>query len=378
MARNLKRINLALQGGGAHGAFAWGVLDALLEDERIEIEAIAATSAGSMNACALAYGMHQGGREVARAMLDTFWHRVSEMGQVFAPVKAMPWEKMMGWNMDFSASYFMFDTIMRQFSPAQINPMNINPLRDLVNELIDFSALRQCNRMKLFLSATHVRSGKVRVFDTPDITLDVVMASACLPQLFAAVMIDGEPYWDGGFTGNPALFPLFYKTESRDIMIVHLNPIERLEVPDTASRIMDRVNEISFNASLLQEIRAIAFVQKLVEQDMLRPEYKQNFKDVLLHSIRADKALQSLSLASKFSTDMDYLLGLRDEGRRTMKEWLKQNYDLLGVASSVDLHDEYLYFENKIDNKVTLDVHLAKAVNEPLPNQKRKRKNSVQ
>ena len=344
----IKKINLALQGGGAHGAFAWGVLDRLLEEESIEIEAIAATSAGSMNACALAYGLHQGGRDGARQMLETFWRRVSQIGQVFAPVRATPWEKMMGWSMDHSASYIMFETMMRQFAPAQLNPLNFNPLRDLLDELIDFESLRRCERTKLFLSATHVRSGKVRVFNTSEVSLDAVMASACLPQLFAAVMIEGEAYWDGGFTGNPALFPLFYETQSRDIMIVHLNPIERDDVPDTAPKIMDRVNEISFNASLLQEIRAIAFVQKLIEQDMLKPEYRASFKNVLLHSIRADKALKDFSLASKFSTDMDFLIELHHEGRSAMDEWLGAHIDDLGRISTVDLRQEFLCLDEHI------------------------------
>ena len=211
-----------------------------------------------------------------------------------------------------------------------------------LNELIDFEALRRCDKMKLFISTTHVKSGKPRIFETPEITLDVVMASACLPNVFQAVMIDGEPYWDGGFTGNPSLFPLFYETESRDIVIIHLNPIEREDLPDTAPEIANRLNEISFNSSLLQEIRAIAFVKDLLEYDMLKDEYRKDFKDILLHSIRADQALKDLSVASKFSVDWGFLTGLRDTGRKVMKEWLKENFENIGHVSSVDLKQEYL------------------------------------
>lgn len=340
--RKTKTVNLALQGGGAHGAFAWGVLDYILEDGRIDIEGICATSVGSMNAVALAYGMHIGGRKGARDMLEKFWWRLQEAGQIYSPIHHMPWDKFISWNMDNSPSYFLFDLVTRAFSPYQLNPMKINPLREIVEDLIDFKELRRCDSIKLFISTTHVKSGRVRVFDTQDITLDVVMASACLPHVFQAVMIDGEPYWDGGYTGNPALFPLFYKTKSRDIMIVHLNPIERAEFPDTAPEIMNRLNEISFNSSLLQEIRAIAFVKKLLEYDMLKDEYKNNFKNILVHSIRADQALRDLSVASKFSVDWDFLVYLRDQGRAVMKVWIEENFENIGHRSSVDLNTEFL------------------------------------
>jgi len=343
MARNTKTINLALQGGGAHGAFAWGVLDRLLEDGRLTLEGICATSAGTMNACALAYGMHLGGPEKARETLHDFWHAIHRAGRRFGPVRRLPWETGNGWNGDTSLSYFWFDTATRLFSPYQFNPFDFNPLRDVLAETIDFEELRRCDCVKLFISATNVRSGKVRVFDAPQMSLDIALASACLPFLFKAVEIDGEHYWDGGYMGNPALFPLFYETGSRDIVVVHINPIERPDVPTTAPQIMNRINEISFNSSLLSELRAIAFVKKLVEHDLLKDEHKQHFKDVLVHSVRAEGAMCGLSVASKFDTDWDFLTGLRDQGRAVMGDWLERHFDDVGQRDTVDMHAEFLH-----------------------------------
>jgi NTE family protein len=337
-----KKINLALQGGGSHGAFAWGALNRILEEKRIEIEAITATSAGTMNALALSYGMHLGGHDGARDMLEKFWRRLSEIGDTFGPIRRTPWEKLFSWSVDYSPAYNMFDTLTRELSPEQWNPLGINPLRDLLDEMIDFDGLRSCDRLKLFISATHVKSGRVKVFETSDITLDVAMASACLPQTFAPVYVDDEAYWDGGYTGNPALYPLFYKTETNDLMIIHLNPIERDTVPSTAPEIANRLNEINFNSSLLFEIRAIAFVKKLLDEDMLKPEFRNKFKNISLHSIRADKALKDLSVASKFLTDWDFLSELRDSGYAAMDEWLGENFESIGKKSTVDMNWEFL------------------------------------
>ncbi|MEM7375953.1 MAG: patatin-like phospholipase family protein [Pseudomonadota bacterium] len=334
-SRHDKVINLGLQGGGAHGAFAWGVLDRLLEDGRLGIEAICATSAGTMNACALAYGDLLGGPERARETLHDFWWRVHRAGQLYSPVKRLPWEKQLSWNMDTSVAFFLFDSMTRMWSPYQLNPFDVNPLRDVLADTVDFEALRRCQRTQLFISATSVRTGKVKVFPTDEITLDVAMASACLPYLFKAVTIDGEDYWDGGYMGNPALFPLFYKTQARDIVVVHINPMERADTPRTAPDIMNRVNEISFNASLLKEMRAIAFVKRLLDNGMLKDEYRDQFKNVLLHSVRADAALCDLSVASKFDSDWDFLVMLRDRGRETMAAWLDQHYTHIGVRDTV-------------------------------------------
>jgi NTE family protein len=338
-----KRVNLALQGGGSHGAFAWGVIDQFLADGRLDIEGLSGTSAGSMNAVVYAYGRLVGGVEGARQALNDFWQSVSRASGQWAPVKRTPWDAVLGsFAGDNSIAFQAFKAMTGAFSPYQLNPYNLNPLRDLLVKHVDFAALQDCRHTKLFLSATNVRTGRVKVFNTPEITADVVMASACLPQLFQAVEIAGEHYWDGGYMGNPVLFPLFYETESRDVIIIHINPIERDGVPTRAPEIEDRVNEISFNSSLIKELRAVAFVQKLLDDGWLKDEYRDKLKHVLIHSVRADKALADLSVGSKFSVDWGFLTGLRDRGRATASAWLEENFDAIGVRQSVDLRAEFL------------------------------------
>jgi NTE family protein len=343
-----KIVNLALQGGGAHGAFAWGILDALLEDGRIDVEGLTACSAGSMNALAYVQGYMEGGREGARQKLEEFWREVSKAGAVFSPVPGNPFEKMFGMgSTENPYAFFMFDTMTRMFSPYQFNPLDINPLRDVVERLFDFEKIRQCENLKLFVSATNVSTGMAHIFRTPEMSIDVAMASACLPFLFKAVEIDGEHYWDGGYMGNPVLYPLFYETKSSDIILVHLNPMYREEIPTTAPAIMNRVNEISFNGSLLKDLRSIAFVKKLVELDMIRDEYKHLYKDLLVHPVRADDMMKEYSLNSKFDTDWGFLTDLRDKGREGMKIWLEEHFDNIGKRSSVDLHEEFLQEKGK-------------------------------
>lgn len=342
-----KKINLALQGGGAHGAFAWGVLDKLLEDGRLAIEGLCATSAGTMNACALAYGMHEGGPDRAREVMHDLWHNVYLRSAMPNPLSNTPFSKMADHfaparflNMSF---YHIMESITHFYSPYQLNPMNFNPLREVLEQTIDFDVLQKCDRLKLFISATHVASGKVRIFEEHEVSIEVALASACLPFLFEAVEINGEHYWDGGYVGNPALWPLFYKTDTRDILVVHINPINRDGVPKTAGEIDNRINEISFNSSLLAELRAIAFVKQLVEHDMLKADYHKRFKDVLVHAIRADDAMRHLSVSSKFRTDWNFLTDLRDRGRNAMAQWLEDNYQHVNKNDTVDLHEEFLH-----------------------------------
>jgi NTE family protein len=244
--------------------------------------------------------------------------------------------------MENSAAFEWFNSMTRWFSPYQLNPFDFNPLRDVLESHVDFEGLRACTSVKLFLSATNVRSGKVRVFDTSETSADAVMASACLPYLFKAVEIDGEFYWDGGYMGNPSLFPFHYKTKSQDMVIVHINPIERPGPPMMPNEIFNRVNEVSFNASLLHELRSIAFVQKLLDQDWIRPEYRSRLKSIRVHPIRADAALSDLSVASKFASDWNFLRMLRDRGRAVGAAWLARVYEDIGVKSSADLNEEYL------------------------------------
>lgn len=340
---NSKLVNLALQGGGAHGAFAWGVLDKLVEDGRVGVDGLSATSAGSMNAVVYAYGKMTGGPDGAREALHNFWRAISDAGQLYSPMRRLPWDWpwFNGESASHSLTFLMFEVTTRIWSPYQYNPFNFNPLRSILQKSVDFERLTQCQCTNLFISATNVRSGKVKVFRNHEMSLDVVLASACLPYLFQAVEIGGEPYWDGGYMGNPALFPLFYHTEPRDIVILHINPMTVDAVPTSAADILDRVNEITFNSSLLKELRAIAFATKLIEEDWLKDEHKSKLRHMLIHSILAD-CLADLSVASKFDCSWNFLTTLRDRGREAAAAWLDENYRHLGKRSTVDLRRQFL------------------------------------
>jgi NTE family protein len=334
-----KPVNLALQGGGAHGAFTWGVLDRLLEDERIAIEAISGTSAGAMNAVVLASGYATGGRDGARAALDKFWSAVSRDGRM-SPLQRGLMDRLLGnWSLDKNPMFLAFDVASRFMSPYDFNPFNINPLREIIEREVDFAALRRCE-IKLFVSATNVRSGKVRIFRGDEITPDVVMASACLPFLFHAVEIDGEPYWDGGYVGNPPLFPLFRSTRADDILLVQTNPVEREDTPHTARDILNRVNEITFNASLLSEFRAIGIVSQLVDRGFLRWSRKAGFRRARLHRIVAGEELQALPSSSKFAIERSFFLHLRDIGRAAADEFLREHFAAIGKRATFDLTQE--------------------------------------
>ena len=334
-----KPINLALQGSGAHGAYTWGVLDCLLEDDRLAIEGISATSAGAMNAAVLAEGLMEGGREGAREALEAFWRAVSRVGSA-SPLQPTWLDRWSGnWNMDYSPAYLVFDVLTRMFSPYQFNPLNFNPLRGLLLETIDFERLRCCTAVKLYISATNARNGKIKVFEAQEISADVLMASACIPFLYEAVEIDGEHYWDGGYIGNPAIFPLIYNCQSPDILIVRINPIRRRDLPKTARGILNRVNEISFNSSLMREMRAIAFITQLIDDGAVKDG---NLKRILVHSIDADDYMAGLGYSSKLNPDWDFLVHLRDIGRERARDWIEESFDKIGAESSVDLHAEFL------------------------------------
>lgn len=346
-----KSINLALQGGGAHGAFTWGVLDYLLEDGRVKLDGLSGTSAGAMNSVLLAHGLQIGGNDGARAKLEEFWKAMSEVGSSPFDDMMEPWKKMIGASFGgtgpmVAATYSALDTLTRTLSPYELNPFDFNPLRDILDKCVDFEQLRCCTDVKLFINATNVKTGKARIFETTDISLDAVMASACLPSIYKAVEIDGEAYWDGGFIGNPALFPFFHKCESRDVLIVHINPMRREGIPKTAPEIMNRLNEISFNSSLIAELRAIKFASKLVQEHWLKDEYHNKIRDVYVHSIHSDNALDDLGVATKFDISWPFLTGLRDRGRAVAQEWCKTNFDAVGSHSSVDLEAEFLNISN--------------------------------
>ncbi|MBO6756749.1 MAG: patatin-like phospholipase family protein [Roseibium sp.] len=337
MAANRKPINLALQGGGAHGAFTWGVLDWLLEDSRFQIDAITGTSAGAMNAVVLASGLQDGGEDGARAALERFWLEVSHTA-FLSPIKRSPIDVALGqWSLDFSPSYLAFDLISRFSSPYEFNPLNINPLRDVVERIVDFDRVHHCTKIKLFVAATNVYSGKIRVFSEKNVTLDAVMASACLPHLFKAVEIDGEPYWDGGYMGNPPLYPLFYETGTPDVILVQINPVERRETPRTAREILNRLNEITFNSTLLRELRAVDFVGRLIEEGKLSGD---DYMQVHVHRISADD-LKPLQASSKMNAEWPFLTELRDIGRTAAKTWVDTHFDAIGERSTVDLRSEF-------------------------------------
>jgi NTE family protein len=322
-------VSLALQGGGAHGAFTWGVLDAILEDGRLDPRAITATSAGAMNACAFAMGRMRGGADGARQALEAFWKAVSRAGGPFrtpASGNLFPW----------------LDALNRMFSPYDVNPFNIDPLRDILEKQIDFSAVHACKDTRLFISATCVTTGRARVFTGEEVTIDAVRASATLPFIHQAVEIDGAPYWDGGFTGNPALWPLFYSEAPADLVIVHINPMQRTGTPKTAEDITNRVSEITFNASLLAELRAIAFVKRLIGDDLLKDPAKARLRDILVHSIKADAALEAYPASTKYDTSWSFLTELRDAGREAAFTWLETCAPDIGVRSTIDLKADFL------------------------------------
>ena len=338
---NRKRINLGLQGGGAHGAFTWGVLDALLEDERIDIEGISGTSAGAVNAVMLADGLARGGPEEARKRLADFWRAASLDGNLPALQRTVVDRLFSFTPYEGSPVQAWFNAVARYMSPYDLNPLNINPLRDLIERFVDFEAVRACEDVSLFISATNVQTGRLRIFPQEKLTVDVVMASACLPFLFRAVEIDGVPYWDGGYMGNPAIFPFFGATDTEDVLIVQINPVERAATPHTQTEIMNRINEITFNSSLLAEFRAIDFVTRMIDQRRLpHGTGPGEYRRINVHRIALDSTFKKLTAGSKLKSDFDFFQMLHKGGRRAARNFLTAHFDDLGVRSTVDLAAE--------------------------------------
>ncbi len=341
----VKRINLGLQGGGSHGAFTWGVLDRLLEDERIEIEALTGASAGAVNAVVLADGMATGNRDEARKTLRKFWEAVSEGGR-YSPMRRSPLEAAKGgWNLDSSPGYIFFDVLSRIASPYDLNPLDLNPLRDLLKKTVDFDRVR-ASMLKVFVSATNVETGRARVFDKAHLTINHVLASACLPHLFKAVEIDGVPYWDGGYMGNPPLWPLFDHSTSDDVVVVQINPITRPGLPKSARDILNRLNEITFNASLLRELRSVDFVTRLMEAGHLEGT---GYRRVLVHMIGDEAALSALGASSKLNTEAAFLEMLFQKGRRATTAWLDQHFADVGERSTINIRELFMGDEDGLD-----------------------------
>lgn len=342
--KDRRRINLALQGGGAHGAFTWGVLDRLMRDGRIFIDGISGTSAGAMNGVVFTDGFIKGGRQGAIDALRMFWSEISERavistGQGMLPTN--PWFMQQGakaWNVDDYPPFLMADFLTRMFSPSQLNPLDINPLRDILAELVDFEALRARTDIKLFVSATNVRTCKLRVFRTDEMYVEPILASACLPLVFKAVEFQGESYWDGGYLANPAIGPLIHECVSKDVLIVQINPMNRPDVPTSAREILNRINEVSFNSTLAREMSGIATISKLIEEGKLRdtPFHRVNF-----HMICAEDEMSGLGAASKSNADWKFLEYLFDLGVKTTDKWLTENFDKIGVESTLDMVKAY-------------------------------------
>jgi NTE family protein len=325
-------IDLALQGGGSHGAFTWGVLDRLLEEPWIRIEAISGTSAGAMNAAVLVDGWSRGGADGARTALDTYWRRVARAA-AFSPLQRSPVERLTGrWTLDTSPAYVATDLMSRVFSPYDLNPMGFNPLRKILAESIDFERLVR-SPIKLFITATNVHTGRGRIFRNNQITPDVLLASACLPTMFQAVEIEGEPYWDGGFAGNPTITPLIRESDAYDTILVQINPRERQNTPRTAGDILDRLNEISFNAPLMKELRMIALLRQAADPGQGEGA---RWARMRTHRIMTDK-LAEFGASSKLNAEWEFLVMLKEEGRKSAGDFLTRNGADLGSKSSADL-----------------------------------------
>lgn len=334
------RLNLALQGGGSHGALTWGVLDALLEDGQWQFDGVSGTSAGAMNAVALAHGFaqaaqqhkdpedaHLAGCALARESLTRLWEGVGALGSLT-------------WGTPLSAANPLVGMMSQWFSPYQTNPLGINPLRKLLEREVDFSLLCSARTgvvgPKVFVCATNVRTGRGEIFFGPRLSADAVMASACLPMLFKAVEIEGEAYWDGGYSGNPALHPLIYQTDTSDILLLQINPVEHLDVPSSASEIMERMNEVTFNASLLAELRAIEFVRRLLAEGKLDA---RRYKSVRMHRIDGGSVLAPFGADSKLRADLAFVRKLFALGRTAGQEWLHAHRKDVGVRPSIKIAD---------------------------------------
>ncbi len=325
-------VDLALQGGGSHGAFTWGVLDRLLEESWLCIEAISGTSAGAMNAAVLADGWAQGGAEGARAALDEYWQRVARAGAL-SPLQRSPLDRLMGrWTLDTSPAYVAMDLMSRVLSPYDLNPLGFNPLRDILAKSIDFDRLAK-SPIKLFITATNVRTGRGRIFRNQEITPDVLLASACLPTMFQAIVLDGEPYWDGGFAGNPTITPLIRESDAHDTILVQINPRERPGAPRSASEILNRLNEISFNSPLIKELRMIAVLRQVADPGTGEGA---RWAQMRTHRIMTDMLAQ-FGASSKLNAERDFLDTLRTEGRRAATEFLDLHGDDVGKQSTTDL-----------------------------------------
>jgi NTE family protein len=334
-----KHVGVALQGGGAHGAFTWGVLDRLLEVDEIVADGMVGTSAGAINAVVCAYGLHVGGKAKAKELLDRLWKDIALSGNVMFKPSFMDSLFSSG-DMHNTPGYMMFNAMTQFLSPYQMNPANINPLREILNNLVDFEELRRYNKKRLFVCATNVKTNRARVFSNEEMTVDAVLASACLPYLFQAVEIEGEHYWDGGYMGNPPLFPLIENTDIHDLLLVKINSINIEEVPTSARDIQDRITEICFNSSLINEMKLIHYRNELVRKGVDVQDGKLS-REIFVHSISAHEALGHMKHSSKMNTSWEFLLDLKQKGRIYAEKWLQEEYHMVGVKSTFDIEKHF-------------------------------------
>jgi NTE family protein len=335
-----KILAIALQGGGSHGAYTWGVLDALLADERIQVEGFSGTSAGAMNATACAQGIIAGGNEKARETLATYWKKVGELGKN-SFLQPFPWNKQNHhYSLSDTPAFHFLQKLTTIFSPYQFNPFNYHPLRSIIEELFDFKLLQEKSHLcKLFLCATHVATGKLKIFKEDELTADAVLASACVPHIFQAVQVNGEFYWDGGFIGNPAIYPLIYGCDTPDILIIQIRRVYDPVIPTTAHEIQNRLGEITQNACLTREMRSIDFISKLIDQGVVPPG---KLKRLHIHILRDDAFWGTIDRASGFCADPEFLDYLFKAGHRAGKNWLAENYDSIGVKTTAHIEEDFI------------------------------------
>lgn len=330
---------LALQGGGAHGAFTWGVLDRLLEVDEIIADAMCGTSAGAINAVVCAYGLHTGGPVRAKELLEKLWRKVAQSGGFFFKPSTMDkyWG---GGDIYNSPGYIWFNAMSQFMSPYNFNPLNFNPLKDILNELVDFQDLHNYKGKKLFICATNVKTNRAKIFTAKEITVDAVMASACLPFLFQAVEVNGEYFWDGGYMGNPPIFPLITNTHLHDIVLIKINSLNIKSVPTTARDIADRINEISFNSSLINEMRMIHYRNELLRSGVLKEDENEN-REIFIHTISGYDVLGQMHYSSKMNTSWEFLQQLKQKGRETADKWLENEFQLVGSKSTFDVEQHF-------------------------------------
>jgi NTE family protein len=338
----VKHISLALQGGGAHGAFTWGVMHRLISEPRIYIDGLSGTSAGGMNAAVFADGFLKGKRQGAIDALQAFWMGVSQLNPLPRTlprgVPGLPGNGLSDWNVDGDPSFIWLDYVTRVFSPLQLNPMRVDPLGELLRDLVDFDNLRAHPEVKLFVTASNVRTCRSRIFRTPEISAEALLASACLPLLFEAVEIDGEHYWDGGYLGNPAIHPLIHECDSSDVVIVQVNPMNRPDVPLSARDILNRINEMTFNSSLVREMEGFATITRLIESGQLQND---RYTAVRFHEISAEAELAEMGALSKMNTERAFLEHLHQLGYETADKWISDNFERIGWESTIDLAEKF-------------------------------------